>query len=249
MKFRAERVPPPLRPAREAKGAYSGLYRKRTVRDKTMAAKLTGYVHAIGILASLAGGAAQAQLPELMIIDGGYTELCTQAAHQLEDPGNIPLTGTRLGVEPIELCTWALREAVSPFNRAGNYNNRGVLLFDARRYEEALADFEQALRVDGTLAKAELNRGYTLVALERWEEAVSAFDRGIALGLDETAPARTALGAHEAARAHFSRAISHEELGEVREAYRDYRRAAELDPQWEEPRRELGRFSVRRSGG
>ena len=44
--------------------------------------------------------------------------------------------------------------------------------------------------------------------------------------------------------AHYGRAIANEALGNARQAYRDYRRAAELDPDWAEPRTELARFRV-----
>jgi Flp pilus assembly protein TadD len=44
--------------------------------------------------------------------------------------------------------------------------------------------------------------------------------------------------------AHYGRAVAQEELGNVAAAYRDYRRASELAPNWREPRIELTRFRV-----
>ena len=44
--------------------------------------------------------------------------------------------------------------------------------------------------------------------------------------------------------AHYGRAVANEALGNLAAAYRDYRRASELDPDWEEPRAELARFRV-----
>ena len=44
--------------------------------------------------------------------------------------------------------------------------------------------------------------------------------------------------------AEFSDPLSHDVLGNVREAYADYRRASELDPDWADPQTELQRFRV-----
>lgn len=177
-------------------------------------------------------GTVSAQGSEVTFVDGGYSELCEKAARTVDKSVPLQVTGSRLAVSPLELCTLAIRHDTSSYNRAGNYNNRGVLLFEQGRLEEALRDFEEAVRLQEDLPRAHVNRGFTLVAMERWEEAVEAFDNGIKPGLEE------------AARAHFSRAIAHEELGHVREAYQDYRKAAELDPEWEAPRLELTRFQV-----
>jgi tetratricopeptide (TPR) repeat protein len=46
------------------------------------------------------------------------------------------------------------------------------------------------------------------------------------------------------ALAHLGRGIASEALGDVQSAYRDYRRAAELEPDSEDARLELARFQV-----
>ena len=181
---------------------------------------------------AVASGAAHGQATGVITLNGGYSEWCEQVARGTGKSMTIELTGTRLNISPLELCTLAIREDASGHSRAANYNNRGVLLFAEDRLEEALQDFQQAIQLRETLANAHANRGYPLVALGRWTEAVTALDRGIALG------------AEEAAKAHFSRAIAHEELGQLREAYQDYTSAAELDPQWDAPIQELSRFRV-----
>lgn len=187
---------------------------------------------ALATASLLLAGAAAAT--ELTFIGGSYAEMCSTSAHHPEDAEHVELTGSRMAHSPIEICTLAIEdETGTPFDKAGSYNNRGVHLFDAGRFDEALADFEQALRILDTLAAAHINRGYTLVALERWGESLPSFDRGIELG------------APDPARAHFNRGVAHEELGHVRDAYNDYRKASELDPVWELPKQELARFSVR----
>jgi tetratricopeptide (TPR) repeat protein len=178
----------------------------------------------------LAAGAVAAT--EVTFIGGGYAELCSSLATSLSGEG-VELTGSRLTIPPVEICTLAIEdEASAPSEQAGSYNNRGVLLFDEGKFDAALADFDQALVLNNSLAAAHINRGYTLVALKRWADSVPSFDRGIELG------------SPDAARAHFNRGIAHEELGHVRDAYYDYRKASELDPEWEEPKQELARFRV-----
>ena len=43
-----------------------------------------------------------------------------------------------------------------------------------------------------------------------------------------------------------ARPIAHENLGDLTAAYRDYSKAAELDPDWDAPKKELTRFTVKR---
>lgn len=170
-----------------------------------------------------------------MFLDGGYAELCSAAAKKLEDPGRLDITGSRLGLSPLEACDLAVSTPDStPELRAGSYNNRGVVKFSLGDLDGALADFDAAIVVREDLGQAHVNRGYIFVARQRWQDCIAAFDRGIALG------------AMELEKAYFNRGIAHEELGHVREAYYDYLKASELKPEWEDPKRELSRFSVKR---
>jgi Flp pilus assembly protein TadD len=54
---------------------------------------------------------------------------------------------------------------------------------------------------------------------------------------------------NEAEKAYYNHAVANEELGNVREAYFDYRKPAELKPEWEEPRVKLTRFTVKAGPG
>ncbi|MFZ9585278.1 MAG: tetratricopeptide repeat protein [Pseudohongiellaceae bacterium] len=175
-----------------------------------------------------------AQATDVMFIDGGFTEICTSAAFRADDPSAVQLTGSRLAMDPVEICTMAIGSPeATPPQRAASYNNRGVLYFTDGKIEESLRDFEAAVGLDPALGTAYVNRGYVLMALKRFEDSIAAFDQGLALGVTDPE------------RAYFNRGIAHEESGHVREAYYDYRKASELKPDWEEPLRELQRFSVR----
>ncbi|MBC53059.1 MAG: hypothetical protein CMQ34_04395 [Gammaproteobacteria bacterium] len=176
----------------------------------------------------------------LTIIDGGYAEQCAMAARNPQAASGVTITGSRVTISPIQLCTLAIQEGGEAGNRAASYNNRGVLHFAAANYDDALADFTEAVHLEDTLTFAHINRGNVFNLREQWAQAISAFDRAIELGI-QTSEARAV---RELARAHFNRGIAHENLEQLREAYRDYLKASELAPEWEEPRRELQRFDV-----
>jgi tetratricopeptide (TPR) repeat protein len=176
---------------------------------------------------------AMAQLG-VTFIDGGYAELCSDVAKAQNDEQRVELTGSRLGSSPIEICTMAISFGESSlFDIAASYNNRGVLYFLKGQMTEALSDFEEALKVQDTLGQAYINKGYVMVGMQRWADGVAAFGKGIALGGEELD------------KAYFNRGIAHEELGQLREAYKDYLQASTLNPIWEEPKRELARFTVK----
>lgn len=65
-----------------------------------------------------------------------------------------------------------------------------------------------------------------------WQEACSLFDTAIRYNT------------RKPAFAYFGRAVSSEIGGDVKSAYRDYKRASELAPEWQEPIAELTRFRV-----
>src|SRR5260221_14748310 len=50
-----------------------------------------------------------------------------------------------------------------------------------RRYEEGLAAYEQAIRLDPTYGLAWRMKGYTLRALKRYEAALAAYEQAISL--------------------------------------------------------------------
>jgi len=211
-----------------------------------------------GSIAALAGVTAQAQpIAPITIIDGGYGEYCSIAAHNPDGLSRVLITGSRAPIPPIRLCSLAIRDSGSSADRAASHTNRGVLHFADGDLDAAMADFNEAARLDDTLVYAHINRGRIFNLREQWEEAITDFDRAIELGIEPGSDRITPRGESgetgpeeavpEMARVHFSRAIAHEQLEHLREAYLDYSRAAELAPEWDEPREELERFTVSRS--
>ena len=132
-----------------------------------------------------------------------------------------------------DTCTRALREqAMSRSNRAATYVNRGVLRMRAGKYDESLADYNQALELMPDLAEAYLNMGAAYIYNKDFTSALSPLDR--AIELDST----------DLFAAHYNRAIARENTGNVYGAYTDFQAALELKPGWELAERQLKRFTV-----
>jgi tetratricopeptide (TPR) repeat protein len=136
--------------------------------------------------------------------------------------------------ETFAQCDHALsQEPLSRRDRVATHINRGILRVRAGRTEAGLFDFNEAIERDPSIAEAWFNRGVALLRTAGPEEALPSFNEAVARSTN-----RPAL-------AYFGRAVALEALGNVRGAYDDYRRASELDPDWDRPRTELARFTVR----
>ncbi len=174
----------------------------------------------------------------VLVIGGGLGPACYEAARAISE-GREPVpfffTGSAIPAEPMEICNSALSAGtLDTRDTAGTLVNRGVLLFIQGNFQEAFEDFDNALKFADDIADAYANRGAALVALKRWRESVDAIDKGLQLG------------AAQPEKSYYNRAIAHEELGNIRAAYDDYVKASQLKPEWEAPRMQLTRFTVRK---
>ncbi|MBI1682428.1 tetratricopeptide repeat protein [Caulobacter hibisci] len=179
-----------------------------------------GWILGVAALALLTppGGAGASTL----IFGGGMAQDCSEA-----------VVRGRSDDTTMRLCTSALEvEALKSGDRARTLVNRGVIQLRRKAYVEARDDFDAAGRIDPKLGEAYVNRGAAFVAEERFVEGLAEIDRGLALGV--VSPER----------AFYNRGLAHENLGDLPAAYRDYRRASELDPDWAAPKEELARFSI-----
>lgn len=159
----------------------------------------------------------------VLVLGSSNAAVCSKAAF---DGGATP-GGQRA-------CDEALKtDVLSPRDRAATYVNRGILRLRGRAFDRAVADFDSALRLNPNLGEALVNRGAARVGQQRYREALADLERG------------SQLGASEPEKAWFNRGLAHEGLGDLKSAYRAYTRAAELKPDWDAPKRELARFSVR----
>jgi tetratricopeptide (TPR) repeat protein len=158
----------------------------------------------------------------IVTVGQGFASDCYEAA-----------ASERSDLTALELCNSAMEEDfLTRHNRAATLINRGIILLYRGQYAEALADFDAAIEVQPDLAEAHTHRGVALVAYHDYRTAIEALTHGLSLNPEEPA------------KAYFNRAIAYEELGDIPNAYRDYRRAAELAPEWRPAQRELARFRV-----
>lgn len=166
------------------------------------------------------GGATASTL----VLGGGAAKDCSVAA----------IDG-RSDKKSVLLCTTALEtENLNFRDRARTYVNRGVLQLRQRDFSTARADFDAASKIDPDLGEAWVNRGAAYVGEERYSDALGQIDRGLSLGVKDPE------------KAWFNRGMANEGLGDLKAAYQDYSKAAELDPEWDAPKKELMRFSVKR---
>lgn len=156
-------------------------------------------------------------------LGGGLGRECYMAAELRREPR------TGLG-----MCDRALAEEnLSRRDRAATLVNRGIIYMQSRDLEQAIRDYRSALKTDPEMAEAHVNLGIALLHKGGNDrEAIAALTRGL-----DMKPSRPEV-------AHYTRAVAHELLGNVREAYEDYLAAAALKPEWKEPVEQLKRFSV-----
>lgn len=182
------------------------------------------------IAAIILGGAspiAKSSAHRLMIAGNSQARACSESATLVADRKMAPRFA-------VETCTEALEiEALTPFERARTFNNRGVVRMGmADEYRLAAADFDAAAEALPWMGESYLNRGSTLLRDGRFDDARVQFDRSLDLGLAEPW------------KAHYNRAVAYEGLRNVRAAYADYQMALELNPGWAPAAEQLSRFRV-----
>ena len=175
-------------------------------------------------LASL-GFAALAAVPALgapavhqMIYVVNAAEQCSLAA---ENQGDLK--------RGREACNTALADPVM-LHRAALMMDRGIVAVRLGDNRAALSDYDGAIALDPTLGEAYVSRAGLLVAMNRYDEADADINRAMALGATNMYAAWYALG------------VIAEEKGDIQGAYRNYKRALTLKPDYAAAARELARF-------
>lgn len=135
----------------------------------------------------------------------------------------------------LRYCDQALNEeALLRSDVVATHVNRGILRMRLGKVEEAMSDYDRAIELAPDAPEAYLNKGSALIKLGQPGAAVPFFSQ--ALSKQTRKPAY----------AYYGRGLAHEEIGDLKSAYLDYRRASSADPKWDAPKAELSRFSVRR---
>jgi tetratricopeptide (TPR) repeat protein len=98
-----------------------------------------------------------------------------------------------------------VRAASPEEQKALAHNERGLALFSRGKLEQAIKEYDEAIRVFPTLAAAHNNLGSAYFAAGRFDDAAAAFNRAIQLDPDY-------------GQAHFNLALAHIKLGHEKEA-------------------------------
>ena len=179
-------------------------------------------VRKIAITALLAACAMPASA-SVLVIGSSDARLCFEAADSPMQPQ----------VRELRHCDDALSAGgLSNYETVATHVNRGILLLRRNEIDHAIADFDMAMQLDPSQPEAYLNKGAALIQRQNPGEAAQLFT--VALEHNTQRPAL----------AHYGRAVAYEALGNVREAYQEYRTASELAPGWAAPRADLQRFRV-----
>jgi Tfp pilus assembly protein PilF len=188
------------------------------MRKMTRPLRLAGLSLGFSAILSVAAGHAA-----VTVFGGpGPAEDCYKSAKF----GGAPDTG-------IDNCTRAIdSQPMSDRDMAGTYVNRGVIYMGMASFVAAQHDFEQAMKLEPKMGEALVNHGSALIAQKKYADGIAEISRGLELNPSEPE------------KAYFNRGLAYESLDDLKAAYFDYSKAAELKPTWDEPRAELARFTV-----
>ena len=117
----------------------------------------------------------------------------------------------------IEYLTQAIK--LDP-NYASAYFNRGQIYMELNQFDRAISDYDQAIRLDSSIAKdgfAYNNRGVAYMRLEKCDRAIADFDLAIRLSPNY-------------AKAYANRGIAYKKLEQFNRSILDYGEAIRLDP-------------------
>jgi tetratricopeptide (TPR) repeat protein len=175
------------------------------------------------VLAALLAAAAFPASASVMTVGSSAARACYEAADSVLAPD----------ADDFRSCDQALRdEALVRNDLVATHVNRGILRLRRNQVDAAIRDFDEAIALDPQQPEAYLNKGAALIRLENANDALPLFTASL-----ERNTTRPEI-------AHYGRAIAYETLGNVQQAYSDYRRASELRPGWQEPLVELRRFRI-----
>ncbi|MDB9318448.1 tetratricopeptide repeat protein, partial [Nodularia spumigena] len=113
----------------------------------------------------------------------------------------------------------AINEAIKLSPRAAFYHNRGILYSEQKKWELALADYNQALQINPEAALPYNNRAILYSEQKKWELALADYTKAIQIN-------------PEYAQAYYNRAILYYEQKKWELALADYNQAIQINPEY-----------------
>lgn len=98
----------------------------------------------------------------------------------------------------------------------------GVSALNSGKLDEAMADFNRAVKLDPNKSDGYLGRADVLNAMQRYEDALADYHRAIEINPDF-------------AKSYVNRGIAHSHLGQHKKAIADFEKALALDPEIDDP--------------
>jgi tetratricopeptide (TPR) repeat protein len=177
-------------------------------------------------LVGLSVGAPVLAQEAITVLGQSLLEQCSTAAANAQRVGKADFPDLQVCGEAITR-SWSTEGEI-----ATAYRSRGGMHLVRGEPEKAVADFTQAIKADPGYAAAYNDRGVAYSVLHRSADAARDYTRALALKPDN------------ADQILFNRALAYEDLGDLKQAYQDYRQAADLNPGWDLPVQQLARFTV-----
>jgi tetratricopeptide (TPR) repeat protein len=175
--------------------------------------------------ALLAAVAAPAQAQTIVSMGKGLAHDCFAYAKAGVDP-----------YDGVQICNQSIdNEPLTIKDRAATYDNRGVMLDQLGRIEKASQDFQQSMALDPKLGDPYVNLGSVLIKQKRYDEALASINKGLELGVSFPH-----IG-------YYDRAVAYQLLGRFKEAYYDYKKTLELEPNFTQASERLKDFTVTRT--
>jgi lipoprotein NlpI len=172
--------------------------------------------------AGLLAGATAADAQTVITLGSGMAHECFAHAK----------TGLQLKEGAI-ICNVALQqEVLSKKDRAGTYDNRGIVLDMLGRTDEAASDFHAAIALEPGLGDAYVNLGSMLIKQGQHQAALDQINTGLDLGMSYPQ-----IG-------YYDRAVAEQMLGRYKDAYYDYKKTLELEPNFAMASERLKDFTV-----
>ena len=175
----------------------------------------------------LAAGAAMfaAATPapaSIVVIGSTLAEGCFQAAKTKDTT-----------YHALQTCDRALsEEPLTIEDEFATYVNRGIVRMLRHDFVSAKSDFDRAIAMNPNRGEPYVNMGIMRLNQGDPAGAITLLSRSIELGTERPEIA------------YYGRAMAHEDIGNVKAAYADLKRAVSLKPEWQEPAQQLARYQV-----